>query len=150
VAGKTISQWDRDWTPIAGGFSVPHPELRQSVGLIRAVFRGQVMYIGQATEWKNGGLAKRLADFTRPSPSGREHYGARYIRDHLGQLELEVLITGSDKQAAQTAKVLRAHMLALHSPPKNLRGKRRPKVVPIRRSNAVHEGSPSQHQQEAA
>lgn len=135
VGGKTIEQWEGEWVRVTGGFNAPATDLRQSVGLYRAVLRG---------------LAKRIADFTRPSPSGREHHGGEYIHDHLDDLELEVLVTGSDKQAAQTAKALKEHVLALHSPP-NVRGKRRPKLTPIRRSGPTvrHRGLPSEHQRAA-
>jgi hypothetical protein len=108
VAGKTLSQWEGEWKPVKGGFSVPHPELRHVVGLFRAVSRdGEVQFIGAGTEHANGGLRKRVADFRRSSASARDHYGGEYIHDHLDDLELEVLVAGSERQAGEAAKALK-------------------------------------------
>lgn len=129
VAGKTIGQWEGEWVRLPGGFRVPHPELRGAIGLFRAVLRGGVMYIGVATE-AGRGFPKRLADFTRESPSARDHCGGRFIHDHLDELELEVLLVGSDRAAARTTRALVGHMLALHRPPKNVLPRRRPPAPP--------------------
>ena len=74
-AGRTLTEWDADWTPVKGGFTVLHSELASEIGLFRADLGGTIMYIGKAVEVDNGGLRKRLSDFSRPSPSAREHHG---------------------------------------------------------------------------
>jgi hypothetical protein len=157
VAGKSLEQWEGEWKPVKGGFGVPHPELRDVVGLFRAVSRdGEVRFIGVGTEHANGGLRKRVADFTRPSASAREHHGGEYIHDHQNELRLEVLVTGSDKHAGLVAEALKDLLLELHAPKENARGPRRRKVVvPIQRPSSVvavreAEASPNEHRRQAA
>ena len=115
-AGKTLREWDADWLPVKGGFTVRHSELRHHVGLFRASFGHAIMYIGKAVEVDNGGLRKRLSDFRRASPSGREHHGAMRIHDHLKELDLQVLITGT----VELAELLKLAMIARHLPPWNM------------------------------
>ena len=108
--GKTLQQWDADWLPVEGGFTVLHSDLRHHVGLFRASFGNSIMYIGKAVEVHNGGLRKRLSDVRRASPSAREHYGAMRIHDHLEDLDLHVLITGS----VELAELLKSAMITRH------------------------------------
>ena len=119
-AGKTLSEWDADWMPVKGGFTVLHSDLRHYVGLFQARLGGTIMYIGKAVEVDNGGFRKRLSDFRRPSPSAREHYGAMRICDHLHDPDLQVLITGTDQRAVEIAELLRSAMIARHLPPWNM------------------------------
>lgn len=121
--GKTLREWDAEWLPVQGGFTVLHSDLRHHVGLFQASLGRNTMYIGKAVEFKNGALRKRLSDFRRESPSGREHYGAMRIYDHLDELELHVLITGSDKAAAELAELLKPAMIVRHLPPWNMEKK---------------------------
>lgn len=118
--GKTLREWDGKWELVEGGFTLLHSHLRHHVGLFQARLRGDVMYIGKAVEKDNGGLRKRLSDFRRPSPSGREHYGAMRIYDHLEELELYVLPTGSDQKAVELVELLKPAMIVHHSPPWNM------------------------------
>ena len=118
--GKTLREWDNEWLLVEGGFKRLHSELRRYVGLFQAHLSGEIMYIGKAIEKDNGGLRKRLSDFRRPSPSGREHYGALRIYDHLEELELYVLPTGSDQKAVELAELLKPAMIVHHSPPWNM------------------------------
>lgn len=118
-AGKTLQEWDAAWSPVEGGFTVLHSDLRHHVGLFQASLDGTIMYIGKAVEIDNGGLRKRLSDFRRPSPSGREHHGAMRIHDHLKDLDLHVLITGS----VELAELLKSAMITRHLPPWNMEKK---------------------------
>ena len=122
-ADKTLSEWDADWLRVEGGFTVLHSDLQHHVGLFRARLGGTIMYIGKAVEVDNGGLRKRLSDFRRASPSGREHYGAMRIHDHLKELDLHVLIAGSDQRAVETAELLKSAMITRHLPPWNMEKK---------------------------
>lgn len=119
-AGRTLQHWDADWVLVEGGFTVLHSELRHHVGLFRASLGNTIMYIGKAVESNNGGLRKRLSDFRRESPSGRGHYGAMRIYDHLKELDLQVLITGSDQSAKELAELLKSAMIPRHLPPWNM------------------------------
>lgn len=118
-AGKTLREWDTDWLPVEGGFTVLHSGLRHHVGLFQARLGRNIMYIGKAVEVDNGGLRKRLSDFRRASPSGREHHGAMRIHDHLNELDLHVLITGS----VEIAELLKSAMITRHLPPWNMEKK---------------------------
>lgn len=115
-AGKTLQEWDADWLPVEGGFTVLQSDLRHQVGLFQARLGGAIMYIGKAVEADNGGLRKRLSDFRRASPSGREHHGAMRIHDYLNELDLHVLMTGT----VETAELLKLAIIARHLPPWNM------------------------------
>ncbi len=118
--GKTLREWNGKWVLVKGGFTLLHSELRREVGLFQAHLGNDIMYIGKAVEKDNGGLRKRLSDFRRPSPSGREHHGALRIYDHLEELELYVLLTGTDQTAVELAELLKPAMIVHHSPPWNM------------------------------
>lgn len=117
VEGRTIRDWNRNWIRVEGGFGRPHPELRHKVGLYRAILNGRVMAIGKGAD-RQGGLAKRIADFRRDSDSARDHHAGELIHEHLHELELQVLITGStaDPAARWTAVLLKTPMIRLHNP----------------------------------
>lgn len=63
--GKTVEEWNAEWTKVPGGLIDVQSDLRHQVGLYRFLLGGRVTVLGQATE-KRGGFAKRLADFRRP------------------------------------------------------------------------------------
>jgi hypothetical protein len=120
VGGKTIEEWDRLWTAVPGGLAKYHSNLRSKVGLYRVCRNGKVMALGQGTDTA-GGIAKRLSDFRRPSPSSRKHHAGELINGNLDDLKVEVLITGSGAEAQKLGRRLRTPMLRLHAPPWNVR-----------------------------
>ena len=115
IDGKTIAEWNRQWRPVVGGLAHYQPHLRGQVGLYRISLNGRVVVLGKATE-RAGGLAKRLSDFRRPSPSGMNHHAGKLIHENLEMLEGEVLITGSDRNARELAQQLKTPMIRLHRP----------------------------------
>lgn len=115
VGGKTIEEWDRLWVHVEGGLRAYQPKLRHSFGLYRVSQRAQIMAIGSGTD-KAGGLAKRLSDFGRPSPSGRNHHAGELIHLNLSSLRVEVLVTGSDSAAREVGRQLKTPMIRLHQP----------------------------------
>lgn len=115
IGGKAVEDWDRLWVAVAGGLKHYQPKLRHMVGLYRVSLNGRVMATGSGTD-KAGGLAKRLSDFSRPSPSGRNHHAGQLINDDLNSLTVEVLITGSDRHAREIALQLKTPMIRLHQP----------------------------------
>jgi len=102
------------WVKVPGGLTRHNSHLRASVGLYRLVLKGRTVAIGTGTD-KGGGLAKRLSDFRRSSPSGRNHHAGRLIHEHLHALEVEVLVTGG-RYEPQAARRLRKPMIARHQP----------------------------------
>jgi hypothetical protein len=115
IGGKAIEDWDLFWVAVEGGLKRPQPDLRRKAGLYRASCSGQIMALGMGTD-KVGGLAKRLSDFRRPSPSGRNHHAGELIYANLDRLEVEVLVTGSDLRAREIGRQLKTPMIRLHQP----------------------------------
>ena len=57
-----------DWQTLPNGLASDLSEFRDKVGLYRMRNEaGEVVYVGRAVEWDNGGLRKRLRDYTRES-----------------------------------------------------------------------------------
>lgn len=119
IDGKLLSDWEKEWDRKKGGFAIPHDELRQELGLYRAVLDGEVVAIGRATEVGRG-LSKRLGDLRRSKGSAGAHHIGRMIRKHVDELELEVLIVGRNHHAAEVTKVLRREMNRFHQPKWNV------------------------------
>jgi hypothetical protein len=111
IQEKLLSQWDLDWKRIEGGFRAPHPELRNKIGVFRAVLNDKVMYVGIGTEHSNGGLAKRIADFSRSSDSARKSQSGRNIFEHRHNLEIDILVLAPIPGARATAKLLKTAMI---------------------------------------
>ena len=114
IGGQFIQEWDGNWIKVPGGLMHHQSYLRDSVGLYRLRLNCRIVALGTGTD-KKGGLAKRLSDFRRPSPSGRDHHAGRLIYDHLDQLDVEVLITGKRHQP-ETARQLKWPMILRHRP----------------------------------
>ncbi|MFA4950040.1 hypothetical protein [Brevundimonas sp.] len=110
-----LSEREAQWRKVPGGLRLAQRNLRDQIGLYRIRYRGEVAVVGVATD-KKGGLAKRFSDFTRPSPSGRNHHAGRLIYEHRNEVELEVLITGDRHSSPDDAKRLKAPMIELHKP----------------------------------
>lgn len=115
IGGKTIEEWDQLWFPVAGGLQQHQSQLTEEVGLYRYVWNDQTMALGTGTDGK-GGIAKRLSDMIRPGWSGRDHQAGKLIFAHRHQLVVEVLLTGSGRQAQWIARKLKEPMMALHRP----------------------------------
>ena len=115
IGGKAIEEWDRLWVRVEGGLKHYQPKLRHQFGLYRISQNGQIMALGTGTD-KDGGLAKRLSDFHRPSPSGRNYHAGALINENLDSLKVEVLITGSDRHAPEIGQQLKTPMVRLHQP----------------------------------
>ncbi len=115
IGGKPIEAWDQQWVRVAGGLSCYHPHLRGQFGLYRLSFKGRIVAIGTGTD-KKGGVAKRLSDFQRTSPSGRNHYAGNLIYANRTDITVEVLVVGRDYRAREVARQLRDRMVALHKP----------------------------------
>lgn len=115
IGGKSVEEWDRLWTPVPGGLADYHPDLRPVVGLYRTRLGKRVTALGTGTD-THGGLAKRLSDFRRPSPSGRRHHAGLLIYEHLDQLEVDVLVVPDGPEARRIGRKLKAPMVRLHKP----------------------------------
>lgn len=119
IGGKTVEEWDSLWEPVPGGLAEYHPHLRPVVGLYRTRLGDRVTALGTGTD-TCGGLAKRLSDFRRPSPSGRRHYAGLLIFEHLDRLEVDVLVVPDRPDARRIGRKLKAPMVRLHRPAWNV------------------------------
>ena len=119
VGSKTIAEWDTLWQRQPSDFSKVHSDLNDVVGLYRAVRGKEIMALGRATEFDNGALRKRISDFTRDCDSNSHGSIGEFIRENHADLQLEVLLVGSDQEAVEITIALKPLMVALHNPPKN-------------------------------
>jgi hypothetical protein len=113
IGGKSLEEWDRGWNTVEHGLTRLQSDLRDKAGLYRIRHNGRIMALGVGTD-KGGGLRKRLSDFRRPSPSGRGHHAGALIHEHLTELTVQVLITGTGREAREVAKQLKRPMLLRH------------------------------------
>lgn len=119
IDGKTIDEWDSMWVTIDGGLKRRQPQLAGEIGLYRCLLDNKVAALGTAIDIKDG-MTKRLFDFIRPSNSGRNHHASQLIFKHRDQLVVQVLPTGSGRQAQWFARQLKPAMMARHKPIWNL------------------------------
>lgn len=115
IGGKALEEWDLQWVHVPFGLKQHQSHLTEEVGLYRYLLNGQTMVLGTGTDSK-GGIAKRLSDMIRPSWSGRNHHAGQLVYAHRNRLTVEVLLTGSGRQAQTIARRLRRPMIALHQP----------------------------------
>jgi hypothetical protein len=115
IGNSSIDEWDVEWTHLKGGLRQRHHELDGLLGLYRLTLNGQDVAIGTGIDIRQG-IPKRLYDFHRRSPSGRNHHAGQLIYEHRDQLEVQVLITGTDREAQRIARQLKNAMLERHIP----------------------------------
>lgn len=118
IGGKTLAQWDSHWCylgmlkDVQGNIG----HLNKSVGLYRARLDGEIVYIGRAIEYNNGGLRKRLTDYVRKSESSRGTNSSNNMNIHKDRLSIEVLVIGEGEEAARITKMLEPMMIAKYRP----------------------------------
>ena len=120
IGGYTIDKWDQQWQYIGVLESASLSEWNQSVGLYRARLNGEIVYIGRAVEWNNGGFRKRLSDYRRDSNSGRKHGSGQKMFAYREQLQIEILVTGEDFDAADIARKLEPLFVGKYKPEWNV------------------------------
>ncbi len=91
----------------------PH---NRSVGVYKLLLSGEIVYIGRAIEFNNGGIRKRLSDYRRFNNSGRKHKSGQLINKHISMLEVFIHKTGSDSAAAKKAKAIEKALILKHQP----------------------------------
>ena|SRR4028118_2190339 len=121
--GLTFGEWDARWRP-EGRLAQDFGRLRKQVGLYKAKHEGRIMYIGKATEHANGGLRKRLHDYSRLSASSRGSFGGRKMYEHREELEIEILVTGEGRAGSQIATCLEDLFVERYEPIWNRAGTR--------------------------
>lgn len=64
----------------------------KDIGVYRAILNDEVMYIGKAIELGNGGLRKRLRDYTRSSSSARNYPAGELMYSNRNNLQIEIVV----------------------------------------------------------
>jgi hypothetical protein len=124
ILGLTVPEWNDRWVArglLTGDFT----DLRTSVGLYRARFQGDVVYLGKAVEHSNGGLNKRLRDYTRPNPSARLSGAGQRLHELRDRIDIDVLVTGHDAKAAHAAEQLERYFIEKYPDGWNIVGRKR-------------------------
>lgn len=109
------------WKYIGTLDNIDTSDLRHVVGLYKAVLSGKIVYIGRAVEYNNGGLKKRLADYTRESDSSRKHKSGQLMNQNASDLKIYIMATGSDSDAADKARELEIEMINRYRPEWNVK-----------------------------
>jgi len=123
IGGKSFPEWEAQWQSIGTLNSADLTPLNKYVGLYRAILDGEIVYIGRAIEYNNGGLRKRLSDYTRDSSSARKHSSGQKMYSHRDQLHMEVNITGDSEEGATTANKLEVLFIGKYKPRWNVKSR---------------------------
>lgn len=94
-------------------------ELRNNIGVYKAEYLGDLVYIGKATEHSNGGLRKRLRDYTRQSDSARNYPSGLKMHEHQGELVIFVCSFPCLPQLVQEVNRLEGELIRDLNPPWN-------------------------------
>lgn len=114
--GISLDEWERKWRSIGTLSSLSLSGLSDKVGVYNARLNGKIVYIGRAVEYTNGGFRKRLSDYTRDSDSGRKHKSGKLMYKNADDLQISIIETGSDSEAAEIAKKLEKYLIQKYSP----------------------------------
>lgn len=116
VGGKTFREWESGWQYAGYLDSIDLSRYSSYVGLYKAVLDGEVMYVGRAIEYSNGGIRKRLSDYTRDSDSARKHTSGRLMHANASDLKIYLLLVGTDEEAVAATKQLERYFIGKYSP----------------------------------
>lgn len=118
-SGKSVNEWDKEWKTIGVLNSADLTPYNKCVGLYRHKLDNKVIYVGRATELNNGGLRKRLRDYTRNSDSARNTKSGRYIYDNRNQITTDILIIGDTEKDIKITKFLEHPFITRYNPSMN-------------------------------
>ncbi|MGI6541514.1 MAG: hypothetical protein ACOX44_00400 [Limnochordia bacterium] len=123
IAGKTASQWDRQWINlgILGALTLSDlSPYSHKIGLYKAEMGGKIKYIGRAIEYSNGGFRKRLRDYVRDSDSARVHRSGGKMHENADHISLSILIVGDSESDVGAVKSLEKALIAKYHPDWNI------------------------------
>lgn len=89
------------------------------IGLYMHKINDEIMYIGRAIEYNNGGFRKRLADYCRDSSSARKHTSGQIIYQNRKNITTYLLIVGNDEEAKEKTIILEKEYINKYNPPWN-------------------------------
>ena len=115
IGGLRLCEWAQRWQCL-GILQNVAQTAPCKVGLYRAKLHERIVYVGVASEHENRGLRKRLTDYVRESDSGRKNKAGRCLHRHANVLEIDILITGADSCAAESARRLEHGFIFAYQP----------------------------------
>lgn len=83
----------------------------KGIGVYRAVLNDEVVYIGKATELKNGGFRKRLRDYTRSSSSARNYPAAELMYSNRNSLQIEIVVFNRTVESIPDIEALETQLI---------------------------------------
>ena len=78
----------------------------QDIGIYKAILNNKIVYIGKATELKNGGFRKRLRDNTRDSNSARNYSTGKKMHENKNDVIIEIFILERNENGIKKAGYL--------------------------------------------
>ena len=97
----------------------------KDIGLYRAILDGVVVYIGKATELHNGGLRKRLRDYTRLSQSARNYQAGSLMHKHKNEIIIEIILFERDLKSIPAIEAMEKELINKMKPAWNTFDKER-------------------------
>lgn len=95
---------------------------RKNIGVYRANLNGNIVYIGKATEFRNGGFRKRLRDYTRRSISARNYPAGRLMYTHRDDIEIDIWIFPSAASSIPRINIIEQQLIDQVRPEWNFLG----------------------------
>lgn len=123
VKGKSVDEWDRHWRFIERLSEMELSHLKsynKSIGLYKAVMNGEIVYIGRAVEYANGGFRKRIRDYTRENNSARKHQSGQKMNQYANYLDIYFLVVGNSAEDVNHVKILEAAFIQKYQPKWNV------------------------------
>jgi len=120
IGGKTVDEWEKEWKSIGLLCDLNLNHYHNYVGVYREWLNEEIIYIGKAIEWSNGGFKERLTDYTRSSRSAIIHKSQQRIHDYSNQIYIDIIITGSHEENAKVATQLEARLIEKYHPEGNV------------------------------
>jgi excinuclease UvrABC nuclease subunit len=102
-----------NWIPLGllTETSTDFSNFSQDIGIYRAILNDEVVYIGKATELKNGGFRKRLRDYTRSSPSARNYPAGELMYSNRNNLQIEIAVFSRTTESIPEIEALEAQLI---------------------------------------
>lgn len=122
IGGKTLDKWDscEKKIGILGTLQGELSDYNSCVGIYKAYYKGEVVYIGRAIELNNGGFRKRLTDYIRKSDSARGTNSSSKMNKYKDEIKIGIIIVGNNDEAIQITKQLEKMLIGKYKPEWNV------------------------------
>ena len=91
-------------------------DYNKDIGVYKATFNEELVYIGKATELDNGGFRKRLRDYTRDSDSARNYPSGRKMNENREEVIIEILIMERSLEGISQTESKETELISLYNP----------------------------------